>query len=184
MQPPTRTLIILFSVFFAGSALESYYNPHYSSPAVGLFLALLLLAMRQVRGWSRVGLFLMRALPLICVLGLVVRASAVPLHIPLSEFYEFAWYQKATKSFGRSAVETELRQLPGDHLVLVQYGPDHETFEEWVYNNADVDRSRIVWARSMDGHEDARLIDYFGNRHTWLLDADQKPPRLTPYNRP
>jgi hypothetical protein len=181
MEPSTRTLLILFSVFVAGSALESYYNPHYSSPAVGLSLALLLLAMRQVREWSRAGLFLMRAVPVICVLALAVRASAIPLHIPLSEFYEFAWYQKATKSFGRSAIETELRQLPADHLVLVRYGPDHETFEEWVYNDADINRARIVWARSMEGREDARLIDYFHNRRVWLLDADQKPPRLTPY---
>jgi hypothetical protein len=184
MEPSTRTLIILFSVFVAGSALESYYNPHYSSPAVSLSLAILLLAIRQVREWSRVGLFWMRTVPIICVLGLAIRASAAPLHIPLSEFYEFAWYQKATKSFGRAAVEQDLRKVPGNHLVLVRYGPDHDTFEEWVYNDADIDRSRIVWARSMGGREDAKLVDYFGNRRVWLLDADQKPPRVALYYLP
>jgi hypothetical protein len=66
-----------------------------------------------------------------------------------------------------------LRKQPGKHLVLVRYGPHHNAFCEWVYNDADIDRSHIVWARSMPGGKDEELLRYYADRHVWVLDEDQ-----------
>src|SRR5207253_1083575 len=112
-----------------------------------------------------------------------VRAMAAPLHISLPEFYEFAWYQKGPDDFGRASVEAKLQATPGKHLVLVRYRPEHEPFAEWVYNEADIDRAKIVWAREMERSENQRLLDYFNDRQIWLLEADDNPPKLMPYAR-
>lgn len=182
VNPDTLTLIGLLGISFIGCALETFYNPHYSSPATALVLGTVLLSMKPLRKWSSAGLFLARAIPLICILSFCARALAGPLQIPMREFYEFAWYQKGPPSLGRADIEGKLVQIPGRHLVIVRYLPDHKPFREWVYNAADIDQARIVWAREMDSAENQRLLDHFKDRQKWLLEPDQEPPKLVPYS--
>jgi len=33
---------------------------------------------------------------------------------------------------------------PGISVILVQYGPNHSYDREWVYNDADIDASKVV----------------------------------------
>ncbi len=49
----------------------------------------------------------------------------------------------------RIAVRNQLAQIPGQLLVFVRYFPQHVFQEEWVFNGADIDNSRIVWARDL-----------------------------------
>jgi hypothetical protein len=177
----TLQLIFIFVIAAVAWVIETFYNPHYSAPATGLILLFVLVAMRRLRNWGSSGLLLARAIPVVCVASFAVRALAQPLHVPMSEFYEFSWYQKAPPSFGRSAVEKQLLQIPGNQLVVVHYAPDHEPFAEWVYNQADIDRAKIVWARELETTDNLRLLDYYKGRKVWLLEADDNPPRLTKF---
>jgi hypothetical protein len=185
LRDVNRSTVVLLAVLGTsalGAVLVNFYTPHYSSPDTGIIVALVLISMRQLRRWGPSGLFLARAIPLICALSLALRAAAAPLHIPLEEFYQFAWHQKGPRSFGRAAIQNELQRMPGKQLVIVHYKPDHEPFAEWVYNDADIDGAKVVWAREMDPAEDQKLLDYFKDRQVWLLEADEKPPRLSPYS--
>ena len=74
-----------------------------------------------------------------------------------------------------------LKQHPGQHLVIVRYKPGHDImFNEWVYNEADIDNAKVVWAREMSPAENQKLIRYFPDRKTWLAEPDEDPPRLSP----
>jgi hypothetical protein len=79
----------------------------------------------------------------------------------------------------RRRITTQLEATSGGHLVLVRYAPEHNLHNEWVYNRADIDASKIVWAREMNPSQDKALLDYYRERRVWLLEADLQPPKLS-----
>jgi hypothetical protein len=81
----------------------------------------------------------------------------------------------------RSTVRQELEKAPGKQLLLVKYGPGHDINHEWVYNAADIDRSRIVWAREMGMGNDAELLGYYRDRKTWRLMNGGGKVALSPF---
>lgn len=181
----TRFLIILAGVFFVGLLAESYFEPHYAAPMTCVLLALTLMAMRRLQTWEpngrRVGAALNRAVVVVCLLSFVVRGAATGRGWELARSEAPAWHQVGPKSFGRAALVAKLKELPGKQLVIVRYTRHHEVLDEWVYNDADIDRSKTVWAREMDASENAELVDYFKDRQVWLLEADAEPPTLSPW---
>jgi hypothetical protein len=81
----------------------------------------------------------------------------------------------------RARVVDELERTPGKHLVIVHYRPDHDfAYDEWVSNGADIDASKVVFARDM-GADNAELVDYFKGRRVWLADPDENREKLVPY---
>ena len=81
----------------------------------------------------------------------------------------------------RIQVNKELAKIPGQVLVFVQYWPQHIFQDEWVYNEADIDHARVVWARDLGPLENEKLQHYYPGRSVWLLEPDARPPKLEPY---
>ncbi len=78
----------------------------------------------------------------------------------------------------RIEVNHQLAAIPGKLLVFVRYWPQHPFQEEWVYNGADIDSQRIVWARDLGDTENLKLEAYYKDRKVLLLEPDARPPRL------
>ena len=82
----------------------------------------------------------------------------------------------------RKPVEQRLAALPGQHLVLVRYSKDHNSGEEYVYNNADIDHAKTVWAREIPGMDLTPLLTYFRSRDVWLFEPDEDNGSVHPYS--
>jgi len=181
----TRFLIIVAGVFFAGLIPEAYFEPHYAAPITCVLMALTLVAMQRLQTWElngrRTGAALNRAVVVICLLSFGIRVVAAGRGWELGRSESPAWHKVGPKSFGRATLVAKLKELPGKQLVIVRYTDHHDLFDEWVYNDADIDNSKIVWAREMDATKNAKLVDYFKDRQVWLLEADEQPPRLSPW---
>ena len=80
----------------------------------------------------------------------------------------------------RSRMQTELEAAPGRHLVIAHYATGHSPHEEWVANAADIDRAKVIWARSMQPEQNDALVNFFGERRVWDLHPDRDPPTLVP----
>ena len=65
----------------------------------------------------------------------------------------------------------------------MSYGPRHSFHYEWVYNEADIDRAKVIFARAMNSRQDCQLVEYFKSRRIWSLDIDddQLIGKLKPY---
>jgi hypothetical protein len=151
---------------------------HYVAPGACLVAYLAVEGLRHLRLWRRHS-------P-VAPLGAGARlASAVPLALLLAiPFRALALRDDpADWQFQRAALERRLARLPGRQLVIVRYGPGRDGNVEWVANDADLARTRVLWARAMTPAEDCRLVAFERDRTAWLLDVvdDLSPPRLARY---
>jgi len=185
LNPDSRMLLAILTVSCVGAELSVVYSPHYSAPVTGVIIALVLLAMRRLKRGGEKGVFFCRSVVIICAVVFMLRALPAPLRVSASEFHTYGLNQFAmSNSKGRdlrASTEATLGAIPGDHLVIVRYSPEHDVRLEWIYNDADIDHAKIVWARDMDAVENQRLLMYFEGRRIWLLQADATPPKLLPY---
>jgi hypothetical protein len=81
----------------------------------------------------------------------------------------------------RDRMERNLVQTGERHLIIVRYSSSHARNQEWVYNDADLAASPVIWAREMRPADDRTLVEYFKDRKIWLLEADSA--RLVPFDR-
>jgi hypothetical protein len=177
-----RVLVITGVVVVTGLAVETFFIQHYLAPATVLLYAVLLQCMRHLRVSGPSGLFLVRAIPLLCVSLAMLRTFAQPLRLQLSpeKLVVYSWYGSAPVGLDRARIARYLESLPGPQLALVAYSPGH-MLNDWVYNEADIDKSKVVWARQMYPAADRELLNYYKDRKAWLIDQDHVPARISPY---
>jgi hypothetical protein len=180
-----RFLTVTCMVTTLGLAAEVWLYPHYAAPLTGAILGLVIQGLRHLRLWRwrgrPVGLAMTRLVPAACGLMLPLWAGVTLLHLPLRAADTMAWCCGWPSNPERARIAAQLEALSGRHLVLVRYGPHHNPIQEWVYNRADIDAAKVIWAREMSPPENAKLIRYFTGRRVWLVEPDRAPPSLSPY---
>jgi hypothetical protein len=185
-----RLLVIVTAVSAIGLDLETWSSPHYAAPIAAALFAVMLQSMRHMYQWKWKGKQVGRAavsLVVLCCFLLdalwvgttSMRIDSFPFNRAMDKLvkvdYDFAGNQE------RAIILRRLQALPGGQLALVRYKPLHLVHMEWVYNRADIDRAKVVWARDMGERCNAELIHYFRDRHVWLVEPDKSPPRVQPY---
>jgi hypothetical protein len=181
-----RFLLAISAITFLGLALIVHVgHPHYLAPLTSAFYILVLLAMRSVRhsNWRNEagGILLVRLVPVVCVLMFLMRTAAPLSHASIGYSGIRTWCSQDHQNLERARILKQLENSPGEHLVIVRYGANHDfILNEWVFNNADIQSSKVIWARDM-GKQNAELLQYFNQRKAWLLEPDFNPPKLSSY---
>jgi len=177
-QRNMRLPLLVCGALAAGFTVETWTLPHYFAPAAGALYLLLVQCMRRLwhwrRGSSAVGQALVRAIPVLACAMILLRITAAAVHVQI----EPAWPRG---NLDRIEVLRDLARIPGKQLVFVAYGPHHNGDWEWVWNDAEIDRSNIVWARDMGAAANQELLSYFKDRRVWRINGDVSPPQLESY---
>lgn len=151
-------------LFALGTNFYPNFLTHYIAALSCLFILASVEGLRILSRWPS-GPMAARALVYLCVAQFVFAYATDPQRNPER----------------RIAIDAQLAKMPGKILVFVRYWPQHIFQDEWVYNAADIDGARIVWARDLGDLEDKKLLQYFPDRKALLLEPDARPPRLGPY---
>jgi hypothetical protein len=161
------------------SLTSIWFWPHYVAPLTATVFLLVVQALRYLRRWEfrgrPIGVGLSRVIVLFTV-------AMIPLHAIEAIRNPQSLSQFETRMPERATIAAQLEAMPGKQLVIVRYSDDHDPNEEWVYNRADIDRAKVVWAREIPDLNIQPLLEYFRTRTAWLVEPDASPPRLYPYS--
>jgi len=159
-------LVALLAVLF-GYCLVVWPGPHYIAPAAAVLFAALAQLIRHLRAIRIFGRPIGAALSRAILFALVIDVSLLVAQ-RLGDPQGWGGWGLSD----RADLLHQLESTPGKHLVLVRYGPDHSVHEEWVFNVADIDASKVIWARDLPGEINDQLLRYYPDRTIWLALPD------------
>jgi hypothetical protein len=171
-----KIAFMIYSVVTIGLMIETFLLLHYWAPVIALNYYF---NVQAIRLWGRRD---PRLKPLI----VPVMFSLVALLLIITSSRRIAAEDNPLSAQAqRASLLARLEQQTGKHVVLVQYAPELSGDREWVYNEADIDQSKVVWAHNMDRIENCKLIDYFKDHFIWSLTVEREdvPVKLRPFPR-
>jgi hypothetical protein len=174
-----RLPLVIFLAVTAGFLSIIWSMPHYAAPATCVIFLLLVQAIRHLRTVNvrrrPVGAALSRAV----VVLLLVDTAIAAAHGACDPLW---WACHGDPS--RVAIAEKLSHTPGKHLVIVRYPQDYNVHDDWVFNGAEIDGAKILWARETNTQQNERLFAYFKDRQIWLIEPEADNSELIPYPRP
>jgi len=165
----TRFRLLLFSLLATlfGYCLVVWPGPHYIAPAAAILFAAMVQSIRHLRTVRIFRRPIGAALSRVIVLALLFDVSQLVAQ-RLGDAQGWGGWGLSD----RADLLHDLESKPGKHVVLVRYGPDHSVHEEWVFNAADIDASKVIWARDLPGEINGQLFRYYPDRTIWLATPD------------
>jgi hypothetical protein len=174
-----RLPLVVLAMVIVGVCIVVWSAAHYAAPITCVLFLLTVQSVRHLRTvrWRgrAVGVALSRAL-LLCLVFDAIFYVAHGVCDPLF------WPCEGDPS--RAVIAKKLEQVPGKHLILVRYTDDHNIHDDWVYNGAEIDGAKVLWARELDAQQNTKLLDYFKDRKIWLVTPDTDNTYLEPYTSP
>ena len=162
-----RFLLLTLLAVLLGYCLVVWPGPHYIAPAAAILFAAMVQSIRHLRTLRIFGRPIGAALSRAILLALVV-----DIFLLVSQRFGDSQGWGGWGLSDRADLLHELESTPGKHVVLVRYGPDHSVHEEWVFNAADIDAAKVIWARDLPGERNDQLLRYYPDRTIWLATPD------------
>ncbi|HEY7087018.1 MAG TPA: hypothetical protein VH518_02950 [Tepidisphaeraceae bacterium] len=154
--------------------ITPWMRMQYLAPAAGFYFLVLAMCAREIA--TRLPKYRIGPAIVVVVLASQALAAARQAHYFSTE--------PRPLGYARKQIIDRLSLLPGPQLVIVRYVPGPQLMFEWVFNDADIDGSKIVWAREFGQTSIPDLTSYFRGRQSWLLEVAGDRYQLLPLPAP
>lgn len=156
-----RVLLMIITACLVSLSLETFQATHYAAPAIAVAALLAActgeyLQSRKYFHWTAIAIY-----------GISVAFFALRIYRSDAPVADGGAFQ-----FGQSRAEfvRQMESTPGNHVVIVHYvDPKANPVKEWVYNHAEIDQQRVIFAHDHGDWENRVLTSYYRDRKTWLL---------------
>jgi hypothetical protein len=174
-----RPMLLVAALGAIAAVLMEGASPHYLAPATAALVAIVVEGCRYFDGLRiRLAPVLIAAMAFI----LVLRIGLEQAGLPYTQKLNFqSWCCRVEGDHNKARMIAELDRIPGEHLVFVKAKTDPANLFQWIYNDADIDASRIVWARDMGEERNAELEKYFAGRKVWMVNPNIEPASVAKY---
>ena len=174
-DPETRLLLALLALPALPLYFETFATPHYLAPFLACLILLLFQSFSSLfkrSAWLGRGRYALVAVCLLFALGYFVYWKRSVLR-KLSA--ETSYAQRQRRSIGH-----QLDRLPGRQLVFVHYSPDYSIHDEWVYNQADLQEAKVIFAHDLSTERDQALLAEYPGRQALRLLLSPDEATLAP----
>jgi hypothetical protein len=168
-----RVVLVAILLMTAGLAPQVWpAHGHYAAPAAGAILLIVLTTLRALGAADQRRFYQYFARS-------IVFAIFLWMLVPFADRVGNPYAIQSTdgrpdstipRQIQRETLQSRLNQLPGQHLVLVHYHSHDIPSQDWIYNSANIDTSKIVWARDMGRERNQELLRYYPTRQVWYAD--------------
>ena len=162
-----RPLILLGCLLAVVNALVTWTFAHYLAPLIALCWILFFSLLGNLRSLRFRRILVGPWLVLVC-LGVSFPGS-------IAENANYLTDLKEPTPTGRQLIQTFLESQPENHLVLIRRHQPYILNDEWVYDDANIEQSRILWVRDLDEKSNQALFRNYPGRRIWLCEPEIVP---------
>lgn len=88
--------------------------------------------------------------------------------------------RKAT--FFKDEMEKVVEGLPDRYIAIVSYAPNYDFHDEIIFNKADIENAKMVWAHDLGAEKNKSLLGYYNNRKVLHVKIDGGGIEIEPVN--
>ena len=174
-NPSARFIVGAIGLLALGQSLTLWWWPHYAAPALPLLLAVVAFTLQKMA--RRSPAFATRRV-------VAVTACLFIVHVSMLGLVASAHANRddgagSTRGLRRAEIKNRIEREAGKHVVFVRYASDYTVHDEWVYNLADLNASRVIFAHDL-GSKNPELIALYPDRTAWLVTVTTDRIHLAP----
>ena len=165
----TRFLGALLSLVVVATLAEPGLFAHYMAPFTPVFGILLVFGIRQLKV---IGIVCFVLLTGYVWLGFAPRVAQgrTPDRFRSANAY-------------RAQREAGLPDNPGGHVFFVHYTVAKVPHAEWIFNTAEIDKQKVIWAQDMGPAKNRELLACDPNRSFWYFEPDEPGASIIDYGQ-
>lgn len=100
--------------------------------------------------------------------------------LSLNKSVEIKITDRAT--FFRHELEEIIKILPDRYMAVVSYDINYDLHDEIVYNKADIENAKLIWAHDLSDEKNASLFEYYNNRKILMIRVSDSKVEIKPFS--